>query len=152
MAYAITVQQRQAQPAAVVRFECGFGQAGRFIGPAYGEIGGYLHELGLDHEDTQVFAQFLNFDPKTEVEAGFTVGEPVPPKGRVVMGEMPGGEVAFTTHVGPYATLPAAGNALRAWMAANGREPAGGLVEVYVDDPQTVPEAELRTEVFYPLK
>jgi effector-binding domain-containing protein len=68
------------------------------------------------------------------------------------MGEMPVGEVAFSTHVGRYATLPAAGYALRAWMAANGREPAGGLVEVYVDDPQTVPEAELRTEVFYPLK
>lgn len=152
MGYEVTVEQREARSAAVIRFTCYPGQAGMFIGPAYGEIGGYLHELGVEHEDTLVYARFLRFEPQMEVEAGFTVGATIPRRGRVVMGELPGGEVAQTVHVGSMATLPGATVALRAWMAANGREADGGPCEVYLDDPQAVPEAELRTEVFYPLK
>lgn len=152
MAYEISVQQRAAQPAAVIRFSAPAGQAGMFIGPAYGEIGGYLHELNVEHDDTLVYARFLRFEPQMEVEAGFTVAEPVAPRGRVASGELPGGEVVRTVHVGPMATLPTATMALRAWLAENGREADGGPVEVYLDDPQVVPESELRTEVFYVLK
>lgn len=152
MAYEVTIQHREPLSAAVIRFSCAPGQAGRFIGPAYGEIGGYLHDLGLEHDDTLVFARFLRFTPEMEVEAGFTVAAPVPPRGRVVAGALPGGEVAATVHVGSMATLPNATVALRAWMTTNGRQPAGGPCEVYLDDPQAVPEAELRTEVFFPLK
>ena len=32
-----------------------------------------------------------------------------------------------------------------------GLEPAGGLWESYVDDPGAVPEAEVRTEIFWPV-
>jgi effector-binding domain-containing protein len=135
-----------------VRIAAPPGQAGRFIGPAYGEIGGYLHELGVEHEDTLVFARFLKFVPETELEAGFSLAEAVAPRGRVQMGELPGGEVAATVHIGSYATLPAATTALREWIAANKRETVAGPVEVYLDDPQQVSEAEMRTEVFYVLK
>lgn len=152
MAYEVTVQHRDARTAAIIRFSCAPGQAGRFIGPAYGEIGGYLHELGVDHDETLVFARFLRFEPEMDVESGFTVAEPVPARGRVITGELPGGEVAATVHTGSYATLPNATIALRAWLVANGREPAGGPCEVYLDDPEAVPEGQLRTEVFYLLK
>jgi effector-binding domain-containing protein len=41
---------------------------------------------------------------------------------------------------------------VRASVAANGRQQAGDLWEVYVDDPDEVPEAQLRTEVYIRLK
>ncbi len=152
MSYEVKVQNLQRQAAAVIRFKCPPGEAARFIGPAYGEIGGYLHDSGIEHEDTAVYARFLSFGAEQEVEAGFTVATPVPPKGRVEPGELPAGEAAMTTHVGPYDGLVAASQALRDWMSANGREPAGGPWEVYRDDPQTTAIAQLRTEVYYPLK
>jgi DNA gyrase inhibitor GyrI len=152
MAYDISVENRETLPAAIVRFTAPAGPVAQFLGPAYGEIGAYLHELGVEHDDRLVFARFLRLEPDMEVEAGFTVPNPIAPRGRVLPGILPGGEVASTVHVGPYATLPAATTALRAWLAVNGREPSGGPVEVYVDDPGAVPESELRTEVFYPLK
>jgi effector-binding domain-containing protein len=70
----------------------------------------------------------------------------------VVAGELPGGEVVTTLHTGSYASLPMATAALREWMIANGRQPSAGPCEVYLDDPQVVPEVWLRTEVFFPLR
>jgi effector-binding domain-containing protein len=37
-------------------------------------------------------------------------------------------------------------------MRANEREAAGGLWEVYVNDPESVPQSEIVTEVYVPLK
>jgi effector-binding domain-containing protein len=58
----------------------------------------------------------------------------------------------MTLHIGPYAGLVAAMDALRDWMKANGREPGGAPWELYVSDPDEVPASELRTEVYFPLK
>src|SRR5262245_12555010 len=120
MPYAVSVERRESKPAAVIRLSTPPGRSGQFIGPAYGEIGGYLHELDVEHDDALVFARFIQFEPQTEVEVGFTVSEAIAPRGRVVPGELPGGEVAVTVHVGGYATLPNATQALRGWMVTNG--------------------------------
>jgi hypothetical protein len=79
VAYEVQVRKLQRQPAAVVRFKCSAGQAPQYLGPAYGEIGGYLHEAGVQHEDTGVYARFLQLGPEMEVEAGFTIPEAIAP-------------------------------------------------------------------------
>ncbi|HEY7268983.1 MAG TPA: GyrI-like domain-containing protein [Dehalococcoidia bacterium] len=152
MPHEFKVVNMEREDAAVVRFQCAPGQAGPHLGEAYGEIGGYLHELGLDHDDTKVFGRFLTLAPVQDVEAGFTVSRPIAPKGRVQPGVIPAGEAAMTTYVGPYSGLPAAGQALMAWIRETGREPGGPPLEVYVSDPAEVPEAEIRTDVYIPLK
>jgi effector-binding domain-containing protein len=152
MAYEIKEVTLQREDSAIVRFRCAPGQAAGQLGPAYGEIGGYLHSLGVPHENTKVYARFLELAPEQHVEAGFTVARPIEPKGRVEPGELPAFEAVMTRHVGPYQGLIGAGQALRDWMAANRREPSGGLWEVYVSDPEETPADELVTEVYYPLK
>lgn len=69
----------------------------------------------------------------------------------VAVEAIPGRHVAFTTHRGPYPRLPDAYAALSAWMAKNGREPAGPARETYLNDPKVVPASELLTEVAIPL-
>jgi effector-binding domain-containing protein len=65
--------------------------------------------------------------------------------------EVPGGTVACTMHKGPYSGVGEAYGALQAWMAANGKRPGGPPREVYLNEPGAVPDAELLTEVDWPI-
>jgi effector-binding domain-containing protein len=64
--------------------------------------------------------------------------------------EVPGGTVVSTMHEGPYAAVAAAYEALRTWMATNGKHPSGPPREVYLNSPAEVPESELLTEIDWP--
>ncbi len=141
----------ERQPAAVVRFTCQAGEVGPHLGQAYGEIGGYLHDAAIAHDEAGDYARFLTLGPAMTVEAGFTVPAPVEGRGGVKPGELPGGEVAVARHTGPYSDLPGVGESLRQWVVAQGREIAGAPWELYLNDPELVPASELETEVFIPL-
>ncbi|MEL6258776.1 MAG: GyrI-like domain-containing protein [Pseudomonadota bacterium] len=69
-------------------------------------------------------------------------------EGEVKAATMPAGQAFKTTHVGPYMTLNQTHTAMWDHMAAQGIEKAMPVWEIYVDDPTTKPEAEVRTEVY----
>jgi effector-binding domain-containing protein len=79
------------------------------------------------------------------VAPGATAGE------GVQLEEVPGGLVATTLHTGPYSAMEETYGAMEAWMAANGKRPAGPPREVYLNDAMTVPEGELLTEIDWPI-
>lgn len=68
------------------------------------------------------------------VSAGFPVREPIKPVGDVHSIELPGGQAAQTMHVGPYAAVEAAYQAVEAWFGTNGWRPAGPPWETYLDE------------------
>jgi effector-binding domain-containing protein len=70
--------------------------------------------------------------------------------GEVHATETPGGEAAVAVHRGPYNRMNEAHDAIREWMAANRREPAGHSWEIY-GDPTPNP-ADTETTVVYLLK
>jgi effector-binding domain-containing protein len=76
---------------------------------------------------------------------GATAGE------RVALEEIPGGPVASTVHVGPYNEIGKAYTALLKWMTDHGRQPAGMMREIYLNDPDAVPAEELLTEIDWPV-
>lgn len=89
-------------------------------------------------------------DDRPSVEVGVLVAGPFEPQGRVTPSELPGGEVAAAAHQGDYARLGTTHDAVRAQVAARGREPAGPRWEIYGHwraDP-----SELLTEVFWLLR
>ncbi|MFE2323455.1 MerR family transcriptional regulator [Streptomyces sp. NPDC059385] len=64
-----------------------------------------------------------------------------------------GGLVAETVHIGPYAQLPLAYNALFSAVHERGLRPAGTPVrEVYLVGPQEAPEEELMTRLIIPVQ
>ncbi|MCV0403085.1 MAG: GyrI-like domain-containing protein [Chloroflexi bacterium] len=71
--------------------------------------------------------------------------------GEMGSSELPGGEVAVTVHHGSYDGLSRTYPALQAWIGEQGRTIGGAPWESYVDDPFEVAEADLRTEVCWPL-
>ena len=88
-----------------------------------------------------------------DLEAGVPVAAPAAGKGEILAGELPGGSVAVTWHVGPYDRLPEAHRALTAWAEKNGHTPAGPAWESYLTDPGAEPDPQKwRTQVFLPLR
>lgn len=106
------------------------------------------HAIALDGQN--VFVYRAGSTPLADVEFGVGVTEPFAPVGRVVYSQVPGGEVATTTHWGDYAALGAAHDAVVTWCRGNGHSLAGVSWEVYGhwnDDP-----AKRRTDVFHLLR
>jgi DNA-binding transcriptional MerR regulator/predicted transcriptional regulator YdeE len=91
-------------------------------------------------------------DEHIVVHACVHVASPAPdlPQARIV--EVPGGEFAVVTHVGPYEQLGLAYHALYAWAQEHGHEPRGLVREIYVNDPANVPPAALHTDLLLPLR
>jgi effector-binding domain-containing protein len=148
MAYNVEVRRIERQPAAVVRDKCR--DVGLFFAPAFGDIMAYLQKAGVPPTGA-VYARYLSFVPEMEVEAGITVTEPIAGEGRVLPGEIPACEAAVAHHVGRYDRLEDAHTAVREWIAAQGRTPGGPPIEIYLNDPQSVPPDKLETDVIWPL-
>lgn len=115
--------------------------------PALAEV---LGQQGLEHG-----APFGMYGPVddgvVDIEIGFTTSAPVEPSGDVVPGQLPGGEYATMTHVGPYDGLGASWEALGQWIKEQGRTSGQTVFEVYTDDPVGSDPATLRTDLFWSL-
>jgi len=153
MAYRVSVKRGQARPIAAARarmappdipghFRQSLDKVWKFLG-YYPHLRAAGHNVFLyRHDMDETGAMTIDFG--VEVSQVFATG------GEVFCTNTPAGEAATTVHRGPYAGLRAGHEAVRAWMAANGRESAGWSWEVYGDwndDP-----AKLETGIFYLLR
>jgi effector-binding domain-containing protein len=89
-------------------------------------------------------------DQTPDVEVGVLARARFERAGRVTASELPGGDVATATHHGDYARLGETHDAVRARVAAEGRELAGPCWEIY-GHAQPDP-SDQRTEVFWLLR
>jgi AraC family transcriptional regulator len=85
-----------------------------------------------------------------DCQAGFFVSEAVEGDSEITLGRIPAGPRLTITNVGPYSTVGQSWQLVYARAAELGQK-AGAGWEVYVDDPTTVPEEELRTEIYLPV-
>jgi AraC family transcriptional regulator len=106
------------------------------------------------------FGRYHAWGETFDVEVGIPVVRPVDglpalgdvPSGEIGSSELPGGPAAVAIHRGPYDGLSSTHDALRQWIAEQGREPGPGPWESYIDDPGEVTDpTQLRTEVIVPL-
>jgi AraC family transcriptional regulator len=128
------------------------------MGEALPEVWLAAERLGL--RPLMPFARYFSFEvpvaefepPQIEFEAGVVVdGLTAYGEGRVQPVQLPGGELAVACHVGPYELLSQTYEAMQRWIAEQGRTASGPMWEVYLDDPDTTPMDQLRTEVVIPL-
>jgi len=81
---------------------------------------------------------------------GVEVARTFEPAGAVYATETPAGKAAVVVHCGPYEQMNEAHDAIRKWMAANGRGSVGHSWEIYGDP--TPDPADTETTVVYLLK
>jgi effector-binding domain-containing protein len=105
--------------------------------------------IQLDGQNILVYRDAVDQPGHVDIDFGVGITAALVPVGNVHPVDLPTGEVATTTHRGPYTGLGAAHAAVLAWCGAHSREPAGPRWEVYGH----WTEGELpRTDIFYLLR
>lgn len=110
-----------------------------------------------------LFGRYHTYGPEyVDVEIGFPVAQALGDlpaladvaEGEIGASELPGGPSAILVHRGSYDGLVGAYEALHDWIHAQpGYDDGPGPWESYVVDPASAPdEAELRTEIIWPLQ
>ena len=126
------------------------------MGRAYFRILNFIDKHGLANAGaplsiTRSFSgSNLLFDAAIPVQ-GVTDATPRDEAG-VKIGTTHAGTVIRTKHLGSYRSLGQTHQKIAAYLAALGIERDGVAWESYVSDPTKVPEAEMLTYVFYPIK
>ncbi len=120
-----------------------------------GELMQALQQQGVDAAGTPI-GVFHNFPPQVaEADLAWDVAVPVddaqavrPP---LVKKRFACEQMAEVIHRGPYGDSSAAIARLMQFVAASGYAPAGPVVETYLDDPETVRDADRRTRITVPV-
>jgi effector-binding domain-containing protein len=144
MRYLVTLTDVAARPTAVVAATTTWQEFPTLWRPHLVEVWTCLHAGGIDRGCRNIM---LYWDDTPHVEVGVELLVPCPLTGRVVASALPTGQVAMTTHFGPYAGLAAAHKAVIDWCDAQGRQRVGTRWEVY--GPHNDDPAKVWTEVYY---
>jgi len=136
MAVSVNVQTVHPRKLAAVRREVAPGAVGSAWRPALDKVWEFIrsqpglradgHNIFLYHHPTESGGPIL-CDFGVEVTRAFETA------GEVYATETPGGEAAVAIHRGPYDRMNEAHDAIRKWIAANGKVLDGQSWEIYGD-------------------
>lgn len=150
MDYQIVTETVSSQLLAAVRRRVRIGQVGSTWGPALDLVWEFLRRqegLRTDGHNCFLYHHPAPGEPTMIVDFGVQVIRPFAGEGEVACAETPAGEVVMTTHIGSYAKLAAAHQAISSWRVANGRTFGAYSWEIYGD--WTNDETKLETQVVY---
>jgi len=156
MPYEVSVRELPAQPVAATRATTDLKGISTVVSDGVHAVLAELGRRGIEpagplqvvyHAD-----QVLDEDTVAPIEICFPVAAPLEAAGEVYGTELAGGPAAVTVHRGPYAEIAPAYHTVSGWIADHGHELAGGPREVYLNDPREVAEADLLTEVQWPIR
>ena len=126
------------------------------IGNAYFRILNFIDEHALQEAGAPIsISRSFNgnemlFDAAIPVR-GISDATPLDAAG-IKIGKTYAGAVIRVRHQGPYRNLIQTHRKITAYLAALGIERNGDAWEAYVSDPSKVPESELLTDVYYPIR
>ncbi|MHB0856726.1 MAG: GyrI-like domain-containing protein [Anaerolineae bacterium] len=150
--YPCEIRVQLEQPTLFVRTTCSMEELPTRLGQAWGAVAGYLAESG-EAPAGAPFAAYYNMDMQNlDLAIGFPVSHPLPGRGEIQSGMIPGGELATCLYTGAYGCLAAGYDTLTRWVNEQGREASGVAYEFYLNDPTETPEAELQTAIVFPLR
>jgi effector-binding domain-containing protein len=144
MNYIVRVEKAEARPLAVIRRRASQRELSTVVPALCGEVWKFVKAHKVERPGRHV-AVYL--DGAINLEVGVEVGAAFAPSDSVVVSATPAGMVATVTHVGDYARLGDAHEAIRAFCKERNLKLAGPNWEIYGhwnDDARLV-----TTDVFY---
>jgi effector-binding domain-containing protein len=151
MRYAIRTEQLKPTPIAVIRRRAGKNELSRVVPEACGLVWGAVKAAGAKGGRHVAIYRHSADGQQFDLEIGAEVASDFPGHGEVVGSTLPGGQVAATTHFGPYSGLGGAHQAVQVWCTANKRTPVEPCWEIYGHwlDEWNVDPSKIRTDVYY---
>ena len=138
-----------------------YAEIGPAIGAAFGMLGAYLGEKGLQCVGPPRVV-YLEYGPTGTTFLSVMPIEASPAEpgdGPVNIAPLPSGTAMRFTHIGPYMRIGETYNLITAYMAEKGLIQTEAdwinfmpMWEEYISDPDLVPEAELLTYIYLPMK
>jgi len=148
----VKLKKTEQMQAAMMSHVGPYGEAGKL----YGEVVKWLKQKRLKITGPP-FGWF--YDNPEEVpahklrsEVGFPFEGEAKPEGKIMIKKIPAQEVLYTMHKGPYREVGPSYEALYKYANEKGYIPLGCPMEIYLNDPAKVSEAELLTEIQVPVK
>ena len=147
MSYQIELADSKPIITAVVRSRVPAQELARFVPAACGEVWSFIRSAGLQRPGRHT-ALYLD---DGFVEVGAEVSEAFTGNERIHCAQLPGGSVATTVHLGPYARLKDAHEAIREWCATHGHRFSGTCWEIYGhwEENWNTDPSKIRTDVFH---
>ena len=152
MDFQCEIKEQNAQSTLSIRARTPIDGLPQLLGESYGKIAGYLAELG-EQPTGAPFAAYYNIDMQDlDVEIGFPVSNALAGEDNIQASEVPGGNLAFAIHIGPYGEIGSAYEALTQFVKEQGYESTGISFEFYLNDPEMTSQDQLQTRIVFPLK
>ena len=152
MAFIMQIIETMEQPVLSIRATTSIENLPKIVGPAYGEIVGYIMAQGGEALGP-AFIAYYNMDMNNlDIEIGFPVATALPGNDKIQAGVIPAGKKASTFHKGAYGDVGPAYQALSEFLGKSGFEATGVAYEYYYNSPEEVPESELLTKIEFLLK
>ena len=152
MQYDVHLEQFPGKPLAVVKRQANSRQqVGAIIQKACGDVWNVVKSQRIAGAGRHVT---VYLDQNFNLEIGVELETPFGGFGDVIGSSLPAGNVATTTHFGPYPLLANAHQAIQQWCAAQQIELAGPCWEIYghwLDEWNHDP-SKIRTDIYYPVK
>ncbi len=123
------------------------------MGKAFQDVWAFMQANAIAPAGGALSVYYTYSPESVTFRGGFVIAPENMPKaqGEVMADVTPAGRVLHFTHKGSYASLRNDYNAMMPWMEKQGLKMAAPTWEVYMNDPERVPEEELLTEVYVAL-
>ena len=126
------------------------------IAKAYGALGAFMAVHKVKQAGAPITIDTGSSDTGYLFDAAIPVDiapdEPVPPDSRIQLKQTYGGKVLKVALRGPYSQIPGTHDKIKAYMAAHGIETNGSPWNEFANDPTTVKESEVVTNIYFPIK
>lgn len=151
MSYTFEIKDLPLTPVLYLCGTCNKDAIGPTLAKLLPAVGKHMRELGLQQAGAP-FARYTDWrETDCDLDGGIPVSAPASATGDIKAGEL-GGRTLTTTHVGPYADLTKAHEAVHKWMAEHNLQMSGAPYKSYITDPGAEPDpGKWQTLVCYPV-
>lgn len=153
MPYDVEILETEPQLVAATKVHTSLREVAEDIPMGFGSLVHAITSAGLSPSGAPLIVYHDVIDEETEgdIEICVPVGALMDDASSVYGRELEGGTMATTIHRGPYQEISPAYHTVTSWISEHGHEIAGPPREIYLNDPQTVPEQELLTRIEFPI-
>ena len=152
MSHKIELFEKKQQNALTIRKIVPFEDIPEVLSSGYQAILEHLEEINQSPTDVPFAVYYNTHMDKLDIEFGYPVAVEMKGKGDIKGSKTPSGRVASCVFTGPYGGLEPVYNEIIKWIKDNNYSSTGVVFESYLNDPQTTPQEELKTQIGFILK